>query len=204
MKILEVGSSQLLSHQYPLHHSITKTTRSHEVADKSKSVYFDADVSNKRVLNKFIRDGLNSESLDLIVFSLGVNPKTNFHIEKIDDFKSVFEVNFFSVVEIVKETLLIHQFECFDKKLSFLFISSIAADEGYPNHIAYATSKAALSALCMNLQREYYDNPNIRFYVDHPPMVSTKLSQNRGISSEQYFHQTYLPLLESIEFDSGF
>lgn len=197
--ILEVGNSQLLNHHYPVEYEVKTTTR--DSLDQSK-IYYDASDSHINLIHRIHRV-INEDQLDLIVFSLGINPKNTFHdVNSRPSFRRVFEVNFFNIVDILQSVISMMHEKLPDKKISFLFVSSVAADNGYPFHVAYASSKAALSSLCTSLKMEYESNPNINFYELKPPMVNTKLSNNRGIDSEEYFNTHYLSLLERIKFES--
>lgn len=197
--ILEIGSSQLLNHEYPIEYEVKHTSR--DSSDRSK-IYYDATCGHIHLIPR-IQRLINDDQLDLIVFSLGINPKNNFHdVNSRPSFRHVFEINLFSTVDILQSILSMMHEKLPNKNISFLFISSTAADIGYPFHAAYASSKAALSSLCTSLKMEYESNPRINFYELKPPMVSTKLSNNRGMDSEEYFNTQYLPLLELIQIES--
>jgi len=99
-----------------------------------------------------------------------------------DDFNSVFEINFFSSVELMR---LLLKKKNIGKGGSIVFVSSIGGTRSYGvGNGVYAASKSALDAIMKTTAKEM-GIKNIRVNSVNPGMVDTKLIHGGSISEEQ-------------------
>lgn len=99
-----------------------------------------------------------------------------------DEFNSVFEINFFSTVELMR---LLLKKKNITKGGSVVFVSSIGGTKSYGvGNGVYAASKSALDAIMKTTAKEMGPK-NIRVNSVNPGMVNTKLIHGGTISEEQ-------------------
>ena len=99
-----------------------------------------------------------------------------------DDFDSVFEINFFSSVELMR---LLLKKKKISKGGSIVFVSSIGGTRAYGvGNGVYAASKSAIDAIMKTTANEM-GSKNIRVNSVNPGMVNTKLIRGGTISEEQ-------------------
>lgn len=99
-----------------------------------------------------------------------------------DDFNSVFEINFFSSVELMR---LLLKKKYLGKGGSVVFVSSIGGTRSYGvGNGVYAASKSALDAIMKTTAKEFGPK-NIRVNSVNPGMVNTKLIHGGNITEEQ-------------------
>lgn len=194
LNLLEVGSSELLNFPYPADFTIKKTTRNSITSE----LFYDALNSDTKDLLSSIYTMIDNDELDLLVFSIATNRKSQFHKMSVSQFKNDFKINFFSIIEVIHGVInfLLRHYP--NRRFSFLFINSTAGLSTYPNHSSYSVAKAALRSLHDNLSEEYL-NTELKFFSLFPEMVSTKLSNYRGTDPKIYFEQVYIPQLNEIK-----
>ncbi len=94
----------------------------------------------------------------------------------LETFKADMQLNFFSLVQVVKELV-----PKMAKGSSMVFFSTVAVRTGMPFHTSIAAAKGAIEGFARSLAAEYA--PNIRVNVIAPSLVDTPLA-NRLLSSE--------------------
>ncbi len=131
------------------------------------------DVTNydelKLILEKKITEKL---SIDNVFICHGHHHSKPAHNVSLEEFKKIFEINFFSVVEIIKkiEPLL--------KSNSKVFIiSSLSACTPIPYSSTYSSSKSALEAFTMSLINEY-NFKNINYIIIQPGNINTGFNES--------------------------
>jgi 3-oxoacyl-[acyl-carrier protein] reductase len=101
----------------------------------------------KECLEKIFKD---EKRLDLVVSNIGSGKSINgWHVE-LEEYKRVFDINFFSAVSLATHSVAIMK-ECGGH---IVFISSIAGCESLGAPIAYSSAKTALLGFAKNLSNE--------------------------------------------------
>ncbi|QPG74967.1 hypothetical protein FOA43_002306 [Brettanomyces nanus] len=99
------------------------------------------------------------------------------HISNLDndEVKNLFDINFFSAIELVKQALphLKDTANKSNRSSSCIFVSSGASTKPYDGWMAYGASKAALNHLCLDLSVE--EAPLIRSIAVAPGVVDTSM-----------------------------
>jgi NAD(P)-dependent dehydrogenase (short-subunit alcohol dehydrogenase family) len=93
-----------------------------------------------------------------------------FKMMSLDTFHEEMDINFFSLVKVVK-TIISRMAE----KSSMVFFSTVAVGTGMPFHTSVAAAKAAIEGFARSLAAEYA--PNIRVNVVAPSLVNTPLAK---------------------------
>ncbi|KAL3233930.1 Uncharacterized protein RNJ44_03970 [Nakaseomyces bracarensis] len=135
--------------------------------------YFVADVSSESDMNAVIQKIVNEQGrLDSVIANAGVlDPVGKVGATGLSSWRKLFEINFFSVVNLV--TLALPYLEkC---KGSAIFVSSGASTKPYYGWGAYGSSKAAINHLAMTLASE---NDNIRTIAVAPGVVDTRMQDD--------------------------
>ena len=122
-------------------------------------------------------------ALNGVVLCAGIGMMKPFRFSSREQFNRVFDVNFFSSVELlrllVKKKLLI-------KQTSVVFVSSIGGIKNFdPGNCIYGTSKAALDSIMKYCAIELAPQ-KIRVNSVNPGMVNTQLITPKTLSEEQF------------------
>ena len=122
------------------------------------------------------------DSVDGIVLCAGIGKTLPFKFCTRDNFDEVYEVNFFSQLELLRNLV---RGKHISKNASVVFMSSIGGLNVFtPGNIIYGSSKAALDSAMKFCALELA--PNIRVNSIMPGMINTSLIKNRSaFSSEQ-------------------
>lgn len=137
-----------------------------------------ADLTNKEHLKELIA---KITYIDGVVLSAGQSALSPILFTKRDKIDNIFEVNFFSQIDIIKSLI---KKKKLSKGSSVILISSIAGHNNTtPGHSIYGTSKAALTAFMKYCVTEF-SSKQIRFNTINPGMVTTPLIQKESLSKE--------------------
>lgn len=112
--------------------------------------------------------------IDHLVFFSSINQPKNFLKYSANEIFAHFNVNFFSIIHILK--FFLPKLKKKKNLNKIIFVSSLYADYGRETRLPYSTSKAALKSLCKNLSLEFGKN-NINFNCIAPGFVNTKLTR---------------------------
>lgn len=112
------------------------------------------DISKKSTLKKIINyNKKNKLHIDCLINNAGIRFRKKFLKIDINDYKKVFENNFFSIVSLcqslIKETIKNK------KKISIVNLSSIVGSRGFDELSAYGSSKGALDAFTRCIAIEF-------------------------------------------------
>ena len=120
----------------------------------------------------------NNAVVDEYIHFAGITKLTPLKTASISDINLIFNVNFFSILEIIKALLK----KTNEKALkSIVLISSFASARGEAGNSIYAASKGAINSLVYSLARELA--PQIRINALMPGAVETPMS-NVQLSDE--------------------
>ena len=123
------------------------------------------------------------DALNGVVLCAGKGMTSPFPFSTRDKFDSIFEVNFFAPVELLR--LLVEK-KKLEKDSSVVFVSSIGGNGSYSlGNGVYGASKAAINSTMKFCARELVAK-KIRVNTVNPGMVNTKLIQGGAISEEQH------------------
>ncbi len=115
-------------------------------------------------------------TIDGLLYCPGSINLKPFKMLSLETFKADMQLNFFSLVQVVKELV-----PKMSKGGSMVFFSTVAAGTGMPFHTSIAAAKGAIEGFARSLAAEYA--PNIRVNVIAPSLVDTPLA-SRLLSSE--------------------
>lgn len=117
------------------------------------------------------------KKIDILVNNAGFCPQDirSFQMTPLDNIRAVFEINFFSTVQLTQYILKFMQ-----SGGSIINIASMAAFDGDPGQCGYASSKAALIGFTRNLSREL-GRQNVRVNAVAPGLTDTDLGQAHNI-----------------------
>tara|TARA_R110002051_G_scaffold165130_2_gene235896 strand:- start:11674 stop:12363 length:690 start_codon:yes stop_codon:yes gene_type:complete len=110
------------------------------------------------------------EKLDGFVYCPGSINLKPFKMMSLDTIKEDMELNFFSMVKVVKEII-----SKMDEGSSMVFFSTIAVGTGMPYHTSVSAAKGAIEGFAKSLAAEYA--PKVRVNVVAPSLVDTTLSK---------------------------
>ena len=145
-------------------HNVYIASRTWEVTDlpKIKHIPFDA-------LTDALDTSTLPEQLNGLVYCPGSINLKPFKMLSVDTFKEDMQLNFFSLVNVVKDVL---------PKLadgsSIVFFSTVAVQTGMPFHTSVAAAKGAIEGFTKSLAAEYA--PRIRVNAIAPSLVDTPLA----------------------------
>lgn len=115
-----------------------------------------------------------TNSVDILVNNAGINQMSLFQMTSLKTFKNVFEINFFSIVNLTQKILKIIKKNNYSKIIN---ISSNAVSLAHAGRSAYTPSKAALVSLTEVLSKEL-SNYKINVNAIAPGLVNTDMMKN--------------------------
>ncbi|WP_299433830.1 SDR family oxidoreductase [uncultured Maribacter sp.] len=139
--------------------------RSKENSNLEDVTYIKFDATKDNLETSLLPDVLHG----LIYCPGNINLKP-FKILKTESFREDMEINFFSLVNIVKSVIPIMTDEA-----SIVLFSTVAVGTGMPFHTSIAAAKGAIEGFAKSLAAEYA--PKIRVNVIAPSLVDTPLSK---------------------------
>ncbi|CCH44757.1 3-oxoacyl-[acyl-carrier-protein] reductase [Wickerhamomyces ciferrii] len=122
---------------------------------KDRVVYVAGDLSNESISEKIITTAIDSfGKIDSIIANAGVlNPVDKIANAKINEWKELFNINFFSIVQLVSNALP----HLRSSKGNVVIVSSGASTKYYDAWGAYGSSKAAINHFAIQLAGEEKD-----------------------------------------------
>lgn len=120
-----------------------------------------------------IKDALDSallpDKLDGFIYCPGSINLKPFKMMSLETIKEDMELNFFSMVKVVKNII-----SKMDENSSMVFFSTIAVGTGMPFHSSVAAAKGAIEGFAKSMAAEYA--PKVRVNVIAPSLVDTTLA----------------------------
>ncbi|MEP2237177.1 SDR family oxidoreductase [Maribacter sp.] len=110
------------------------------------------------------------EKLDGFVYCPGSINLKPFKMMSLDTIKDDMELNFFSMIKVVKEII-----SKMNEGSSMVFFSTIAVGTGMPFHTSVSAAKGAIEGFAKSLAAEYA--PKVRVNVVAPSLVDTPLAK---------------------------
>lgn len=115
--------------------------------------------------------------LDILVNNAGIAPIAPLESATPEHARQVLDVNVFGLIEITRQALPLLR----ESKGSIVNVSSIAADQPFPNMSVYAASKAAVLALTRSWAQELAA-AGIRVNAVSPGPIETPILEKSGMS----------------------
>lgn len=152
-----------------------------ETGSEIISVYFD--IEHTEEMKKSLKDLIKEEkNIDILVNNAGIVGENRlFQMTTIEQMKRVFEINFFSMMEI---TQIISRSMCRNRNGSIVNIASVAGLDGDPAQLEYSSSKAAVICATKKLAIELGKN-HIRVNAVAPGLTDTKMLTNMTEETEK-------------------
>lgn len=140
-------------------------------------LYFDM-TDSAAMKNAVMQIRKSKKKIDILVNNAGYCPPkvSAFQMTPIENIRAVFDVNFFSTVQLTQYILKFMQ-----SGGSIINIASMAAFDGDVGQCAYASSKAALIGFTRNLSHEF-GKQNIRVNAVAPGLTDTDLGRAHNIT----------------------
>ena len=167
---------------------------------KTNNNFFKIDITKYNELEK-LSINLNQKNykFDVIFICYGAHHTKPVHDISNEEFKNIFEINFFSTINLFKV------FKDLIKKESKIFyISSISACTPIPYSSAYSSSKAALEAYVLSKINEY-DEKKTKHIIIQPGNINTGFNESgnnyRELNNADYKY--YSKIVEKINSKFG-
>ena len=161
--------------------SLIKNAEIQNKSNKNKIYNYEFDLSNEdEVLNIADQICKDFDQIDGLVNNAGINHVSLFLMDKIENIKKTFQINFFS--QLIFSKIIIKKM--MKKKAgSIIFISSKAALDHVPGRLAYSSSKSSLINTTEILSKEL-GRYNIRVNAIAPGIIDTDMLKNQLNKSE--------------------
>lgn len=142
--------------------------------------YVAGDLTDSKVLDQLVEESISKfGKVNSIIFNAGILEPIA-HIDKIDisQMKRLFDVNFFSLVELTQKLIPILRKTAKEDRIpsTCVYVSSSASEVCYDGWLAYGASKSAVNHLAMDLNSEESDL--IRAISIDPGVVDTGMQVN--------------------------
>ena len=137
---------------------------------KINPIFFDLR-NNDELMSAFQEISDKAENVDILVNNAGIIHTSLFQMTKIESFREIFEVNFFSYVDFIQK---ISKLMTRKKNGSIINISSSATHEANIGRSAYASSKSSIEVLSKVISREL-GRFNIRVNSIAPGLTETDM-----------------------------
>lgn len=155
--------------------------------------YVAGDLTNEKTLDSIINETtLKFGKINSVIFNAGILEPIS-HIDKVDvkQMRKLFEVNFFSIVELTQKLIPIlrKSAELDNIKSSCIYVSSSASTVCYDGWMAYGSSKAALNHFTMDLNSEENLIQSISIdpgIVDTGMQVNIRENLSKGMTSDAH------------------
>ena len=142
-----------------------------ELAKELDSKYVIFDISNENEVKKALSD---ITQINFLVNSAGLNISKAFDDLKDSDWRSVYDVNIFGLVNVIRYTIpIMKRSQSIGKIINLASIKGLYASVG---RVAYASSKAAVINLTTGLAKELA--PRILVNAVAPGFTNTEMTKN--------------------------
>ena len=140
-----------------------------ELANELNSSFTTCDVLEENFSEKIVKD-LKDEQINGLAYCVGSIDLKPLKLTKKSDFMQSFNLNLVSATEAIKA--LADNLKT--NKGSIVLFSTVAVQQGFPNHSIVSSSKGAIEGLTLALAAEYA--PNIRVNCIAPSLTNSKIS----------------------------
>ena len=148
-----------------------------ELANELNSSFTTCDVLEENFSEKIIND-LKDEQVNGLAYCVGSIDLKPLKLTKKSDFMQSFNLNLVSATEIIKS--LADNLKA--SKGSIVLFSTVAVQQGFPNHAIVSSAKGAVEGLTLALAAEYA--PNIRVNCIVPGWIITERQKKLWLTPE--------------------
>ena len=142
-----------------------------KLPNNKKLKLYVGDVRNVKIIKKIFNQSVKDKRIiNGLVNNAGIRQRSKFENISSKDIKKVFDINFFSVFEILK--LYVAYVKKYKINSSVVNIGSIVGETGFKDLSGYSSTKGALKSLTQCLAVEFA-NKNMRFNVVSPGFIET-------------------------------
>lgn len=154
-----------------------------------------ADLTKSSDINHLLdKVTIEFESIDILVNNAGtIGQNGNFEDTPLEEWRSVFELNLFAVVELTQKVVPLMQKQGWGRIIN---VSSENGTQPYPDMIHYSASKGALDNFSKALSKQYASegvlvNTISPAFIETPLVVDMmqSIAEEQGISREQVIKQ---------------
>ena len=129
------------------------------------------DIRNTKIIKKILKQSVKDKRIiNGLVNNAGIRQRLKFTKISSKDIKNIFDINFFSVFEILK--IYMDYVKKYRIKSSVVNVGSIVGETGFKHLSGYSSTKGALKSLTQCLAVEYADKGS-RFNVVSPGFFET-------------------------------
>ena len=139
---------------------------------QKKCFLVNGDLKKKKTIN-IISNLIIKKKIDILINNAGVYLNKPFKKNDMKDISSIFEINFFSNVKILKNIL-----QKLQKKILIININSAAGLNGSVNEAIYSASKHAMKGFYEAIDKEYFGK-NINILNVYPGAFKSKITKKR-------------------------
>jgi short-subunit dehydrogenase len=185
-------------HTYATMRNIEKSADIQEIANKERlplqviQLDVNDDTSIRNSIKMVERE---NERIDVLVNNAGYGLVGAFEDLSVEEIKSQFETNFFSVIRLTQQVLPIMRKQ---KSGTIVNVSSGAGRIGFPGMSAYVSSKFALEGLSESMSYEL-EPFGIKVVIIEPGVIRTNFKKNSVISKKSLDNSSISPYSSMIQ-----
>jgi short-subunit dehydrogenase len=179
-------------HTYATMRNIEKSADIQEIANKERLPLqvIQLDVNDDAsIRNSIKRVERENERIDVLVNNAGYGLVGAFEDLSVEEIKSQFETNFFSVIRLTQQVLPIMRKQ---KSGTIVNVSSGAGRIGFPGMSAYVSSKFALEGLSESMSYEL-ESFGIKVIIIEPGVIRTNFKKNSVMSKKSLDNSSISP-----------
>ena len=185
-------------HTYATMRNIEKSADIQEIANKERLPLqvIQLDVNDDAsIRNSIKRVERENERIDVLVNNAGYGLVGAFEDLSVEEIKSQFETNFFSVIRLTQQVLPIMRKQ---KSGTIVNVSSGAGRIGFPGMSAYVSSKFALEGLSESMSYEL-EPFGIKVIIIEPGVIRTNFKKNSVMSKKSLDNSSISPYSSIIQ-----
>jgi NAD(P)-dependent dehydrogenase (short-subunit alcohol dehydrogenase family) len=142
--------------------------------------FIEINFENKNFIQKFLKKIKKKIKIDVLINNAGYTSSESFLKYKLRDWKKTLEINLnapFILSQLVAKKFM-------KSGGSIINITSLAAEQGFPNNVAYVASKGGLKQLTKAMAIDLA-NKNIRVNSVGPGYVKTKMTERSWLDKKK-------------------
>jgi short-subunit dehydrogenase len=185
-------------HTYATMRNIEKSADIQEIANKERLPLqvIQLDVNDDAsIRNSIKRIERENERIDVLINNAGYGLVGAFEDLSVEEIKSQFETNFFSVIRLTQQVLPIMRKQ---KSGTIVNVSSGAGRIGFPGMSAYVSSKFALEGLSESMSYEL-EPFGIKVIIIEPGVIRTNFKKNSVMSKKSLDNSSISPYSSIIQ-----
>jgi NAD(P)-dependent dehydrogenase (short-subunit alcohol dehydrogenase family) len=146
----------------------------------NKITFLEIDFEKKNFIKNFLKKMKKNIKIDILINNAGFSSSKNFLKYSLADWKKTLEINLtspFILSQLVSRKFMI-------SGGSIINITSLAAEQGFPDNVAYVASKGGLKQLTKAMAIDLADK-NIRVNSIGPGYVRTKMTEKSWLNKKK-------------------